>query len=103
MGSILIDLNNDSEVSELLAVVLYDESHYLRGYLRSINEELVRIIVEHYARGVSFENIVRGRESGLTVGGVRKRCVTLEREVLTEMRRLKAELRCVLRELQEER
>ena len=46
MGNILIDLNNDREVSELLSVVLYDESHYLRSYLQSMNKELVTIAVE---------------------------------------------------------
>ena len=103
MGNILIDLNNDREVSELLSVVLYDESHYLRSYLQSMNKELVTIAVEHYARKVPLEKLVRERESALKGVALRKRVVELDREMVAELKRLKTELKRVLQKLQDEK
>ena len=94
MESILVDINDDDEIAKLLAVVLYDEKSSLRGYLRITDRELVTAIVAHYARGVSFKDIVLEGEPGLK-GIILKR----RARAIVEMRRLKMELRCVLGEL----
>lgn len=99
MESILVDINDDDEIAKLLVVVLYDEKSSLRGYLRITDRELVTAIVAHYARGVSFKDIVLEGEPGLKGIILKRRVALLEARAIVEMRRLKMELRCVLGEL----
>ena len=99
MESILVDINDDDEIAKLVAVVLYDEKSSLRGYLRITDRELVTAIVAHYARGVSFKDIVLEGEPGLKGIILKRRVALLEARAIVEMRRLKMELRCVLGEL----
>ena len=99
MESILLDINDDDEMAKLLAVVLYDEESSLRGYLQITDHELVTAIVAHYARGVSFKEIVLKGEPELKGVVLKKRVALLEARAIVEMRRLKMELRCVMGEL----
>lgn len=101
MESILLDINDDDEMAKLLAVVLYDEESSLRGYLQITDHELVTAIVAHYARGVSFREIVLKGDPGLKGMVLKKRVALLEARAIVEMRRLKMELRGVLGELLE--
>lgn len=103
MESILLDINDDDEMAKLLAVVLYDEESSLRGYLQITDHELVTAIVAHYARGVSFREIVLKGDPGLKGMVLKKRVALLEARAIVEMRRLKMELRGVLGELLEKR
>ena len=103
MESILLDINDDDEMAKLLAVVLYDEESSLRGYLQITDHELVTVIVAHYARGVSFREIVLKGDPGLKGMVLKKRVALLEARAIVEMRRLKMELRGVLGELLEKR
>ena len=103
MESILLDINDDDEMTKLLAVVLYDEESSLRGYLQITDHELVTAIVAHYARGVSFREIVLKGDPGLKGMVLKKRVALLEARAIVEMRRLKMELRGVLGELLEKR
>lgn len=103
MESILLDINDDDEMTKLLAVVLYDEESSLRGYLQITDHELVTAIVAHYARGMSFKEIVLKGEPELKGVVLKKRVALLEARAIVEMRRLKMELRGVLGELLEKR
>ena len=103
MESILLDINDDDEMAKLLAVVLYDEESSLRGYLQITDHELVTAIVAHYARGVSFKEIVLKGEPELKGVVLKKRVALLEARAIVEMRRLKMEWRGVLGELLEKR
>jgi len=59
--------------------------------------------VEHYARKVPLEKLVRERESALKGVALRKRVVELDREMVAELKRLKTELKRVLQKLQDEK
>ena len=71
--------------------------------IKSMNKELVTIAVEHYARKVPLEKLVRERESALKGVALRKRVVELDREMVAELKRLKTELKRVLQKLQDEK
>ena len=103
MESILLDINDDDEMAKLLAVVLYDEERSLRGYLQITDHELVTAIVAHYARGVSFKEIVLKGEPEVKGGVLKKRVALLEARALVEVSGLRMELRGVLGELLEKR
>jgi len=96
----LVDVDNDREISELLSIMLFDKEHYLWNFVSRGNEELLKSIVDHYALGVPFEEIVRERVPGEMKVKVRQRACELEREMRDEIRRLKQELKRELREMQ---
>ena len=103
MESILLDINDDDEMAKLLAVVLYDEESSLRGYLQITDHELVTAIVAHYARGVSFKEIVLKGDPELKGVVLKKRVALLEARGIVEMRRMKSDVRGVGGELMEKR